>query len=115
MRNHRERAERDYQQMVTVAEQRQRWGISVGFSVPASVNELEGFYQMLDRVAEESGVPYLNLPFGTTEEQAREKAQAKAKARRRRAGVRALQAKYGQELAERIVSKHAGRHISLKR
>ena len=34
--------------------------------------------------------------------------------RKRGAGLRALKAKYGHDAAERIVSKHSGRHITLK-
>jgi len=83
----------------------------------ATVDEIENHLRLVDEVAAEfdTTLDAAKVTFGATREQIAEKAEAKAKRYRRRAGVRALQRKYGHDAAERIVSKHAGRHITLRR
>jgi len=82
----------------------------------ATVDEIAAHIQMVEDVSSKMGtmLSYDKFPYGTTREQVVAAAESKIKTNKRRAGVRALQAKYGNEAAERIVEKYAGRHISLK-
>jgi hypothetical protein len=84
----------------------------------ASIEEIEIHVQnCMDASAEFGGVnvDYEKVEFGKTREEIFAIAAAKKKNYNKRAGVRALQKKYGYEVAEKIVEKHAGRHISLKK
>jgi hypothetical protein len=79
----------------------------------ASLEEIENHLRTVDEVAQEFGFPIdpAKIEFGATREQVVEIAESKAKNYRRRAGVRALQQKYGHDAARRIVKKHSGRTI----
>lgn len=79
----------------------------------ASLADIESHLRTVAQVGEEFGfaLDASKVEFGATVEHVREIAQAKAKSYRGRAGVRALEAKYGHESAARIVKKHSGRSI----
>lgn len=79
----------------------------------ASLEEIENHLRTVDEVAQEFGfrLDASKIEFGATREQVIEIAEGKAKRYRRRAGVRALQQKYGHDAARKIVKKHSGRTI----
>ena len=79
----------------------------------AGLADIENYLRTVAQVSEEFGftLDASKIEFGSTVEQVREIAQAKAKSYRARAGVRALEQKYGHESAARIVKKYSGRTI----
>lgn len=79
----------------------------------ASLEDIENHLRTVAQVSEEFGFPLdaSKIEFGASIEQVRAIAESKAKAYRRRAGVRALEKKYGHAAAARIVKKHSGRTI----
>jgi len=80
----------------------------------ATVGEIENHLRICDEVSQEyDGVTIQpdKVKFGATREEIVAIAESKAKRYRRRAGVRALERKYGHESAARIVKKHSGRTI----
>ena len=83
----------------------------VGCAKPAA--EIIDLLRMLDEIGDEVG--YTLRPdqagFGKTREQLVTIAQSKLKANKRRAGVKALERKYGHDVAANIVYKHSGRTI----
>jgi hypothetical protein len=79
----------------------------------ASLEEIEAHIRTVAEVGEEFGfsLDASKIEFGASIEQVRQIAESKAKAYRRRAGVRALEQKYGHDSAARIVKRHSGRNI----
>ena len=79
----------------------------------ATVEEIQAHIDMVAAVSQEFGfhLDDSKIAFGYTREQVVAIAEAKRKHYNRRAGVRALEQKYGHEAASRIVYKHSGRHI----
>jgi len=77
------------------------------------VEQIEQFLNDCDTIrAEFQGCTFdLNQMFPMTLEQMREEVARLTKQSKRRAGVKALKAKYGHEIADKIVFKHSGRHI----
>lgn len=84
---------------------------TVGCSRPT--DEIIAHLRLLDEVGDEVGYTLRpdQAPFDATREQLVTIAQGKLKANKRRAGVRALERKYGHDAAANIVYKHSGRTI----
>lgn len=82
----------------------------------ATVDEIETHIQNCSDAAAEYKVnlDYRKVEFGKTREEIFEIAASKAKALRRSAGARALSAKYGKSIAEQIIARKTGKHVSLK-
>lgn len=92
-----------------------KMGVALPSVGRASLDELIGHYTFCAEQGEANNVTVDAGRFwGKTREEITAAAQALGKASRKRNGVRALKAKYGHDAAERIVSKHAGRHISIQ-
>lgn len=105
-------AQKIFNQMQTVRVARERFSPeSITPVMRATVEELAAHIEMVTR---HGIMNWQKIEFGATEEQVIAKAAAAAKAKRRGAGARALQAKYGKESAERIIAKHTGKHINLQ-
>ena len=79
----------------------------------ATVDEIEAHLNLVAEIAREYRVNIdpSKVEFGATRKQIVAIAESKRRMRNRRAGVRALEQKYGHEAAARIVYKHSGRHI----
>ena len=79
----------------------------------ATVDEIEAHLNLVAEVAQEFGVNIdpSKMRFGATRDEVVAIAESKRKRYNRRAGVRALEQKYGHEAASRIVYRHSGRHI----
>lgn len=79
----------------------------------ASLEEIENHLRLVDKISQEYGftIQADKVEFGASREQIVAIAERKAKRYKRRAGVRALQNKYGHDAAARIVRKHSGRTI----
>lgn len=111
-----EKAEQIYKSQQAVVPQYQAMGIALTAIMSASVDEIAEHLQLVENISNEYKV---NLDAGkfafpATEEVVRASAEAKLKAKKRSAGARALQNKYGKEAAERIIQKHTGKHINLR-
>lgn len=78
-----------------------------------SIEQIEDHLNLVDEVSAETGYTLFHdkFPVGTSKERMVEFANSKNKQFKRRAGVRALEAKYGHEVAASIVKKHSGRTI----
>lgn len=82
-----------------------------------TVDEIEAHLRLCAEVGEEFGVTIHAERYEvgtTTREQLVEAAQAITKRSNRRAGARALVAKYGKEGAQDIIYRHTGKRYSLK-
>ncbi len=79
----------------------------------ATLEQIESHLRLVDEVSREYGCPLDagKIEFGASRERITEIAEAKNRQYNRRAGVRALEQKYGHEVAARIVKKHSGRTI----
>jgi len=79
----------------------------------ATLEQIEAHLRLVDEVAREYGCPLDagKIEFGAGRERIAEIAAAKTRQYNRRAGVRALEHKYGHEAAARIVKNHSGRTI----
>lgn len=79
----------------------------------ATLPQIEAHLRLVDAVAREFGFPLdaSKIEFGASREAIVAIAEGKARQYRRRAGVRALEKKYGHEAAARIVKRHSGRTI----
>jgi len=80
----------------------------------ATVEEIAAWLETIEEARVENELPYLDetkIPYGSSRTEIFQIASSKRKASNRRAGVRALEAKYGHEVADKIVNKHSGRHI----
>lgn len=79
----------------------------------ATLEQIEAHLRLVDGVAQEFGFPLDASKFdlGVSREQVVALAESKVRQYRRRAGVRALEQKYGHESAARIVRRHSGRTI----
>lgn len=106
-------AERIYQEQQRARASYELMGMNITALMQASVEDIAAHIQMIEDVAREFSVnlDYSRFAFGTTREQVVAEAEAKAKAHRRRAGVRALVAKYGPEAASDIVYRKSGKRI----
>ncbi len=105
-------AQHIFEQMQSVREQRERFSPeSITPVMRATVEELAAHIEM---VTGHGIVNWKKIEYGTSEERVIEIAAGAAKAKKRSAGARALSAKYGKEGAERIITKHSGRHYSLQ-
>lgn len=105
-------AQKIFDQMQTVRQQRERWdpeGITP--VMRATVDELAAHIEMVTR---HGIMNWKKIEYGTSEERVIEIATAATKAKKRGAGARALSAKYGKDAAEKIIQKHTGKHYSLK-
>jgi len=79
----------------------------------ASLSDIESYLRIVGEVSAEYGFTIApeKVAFGATRDEVVAIAERKVKRYKRRAGVRALQAKYGHDAARRIVKKHSGRTI----
>jgi len=80
----------------------------------ATLEEIETWLTNIVEAAKQYDIPEIDetkVEFTATREQIFEIAAAKKKKYNQRAGVRALEAKYGHESAKRIVQKYSGRSI----
>lgn len=97
-------------------EARQRYtkaGLTLTGILAASVEQIEAHLNLVDEVSAEFGfqLDASRFEIGTSREQLTAAGDAKRKQFNRRAGVRALESKYGHEAAAKIVKKHSGRNI----
>ena len=109
----RERAEKIYNQVHPAAEQYRKMGMPLTPAMAATLDEIEAHLNLVDDVAREYGanLDASKIAFGASRQEIEAVAQSKNKANKRRAGVRALEQKYGHDAAARIVYKHSGRTI----
>lgn len=79
----------------------------------ATLDEIENHLRLVGEISKEYGFPIYTdkIEFGASREQIVEIAERKVKRHKRRAGVRALQTKYGHDAAARIVKNHSGHTI----
>jgi len=79
----------------------------------ASLEEIENHLRLVNEISTEYKITIHadKVQFGASRDEIVVIAESKAKRRKRRAGVRALQNKYGHDAAARIVKKHSGRTI----
>lgn len=114
--NHREQAEKIYNQMTPSRESYQKMGMALSGAMAATVDEIEAHLQLVDEVAQEYKIwlDASKIEFGASREDIEKKAESKAKSRRRSAGARALSRKYGKDAAERIIRNKTGKNITLK-
>ena len=114
--NHREQAEKIYNQMTPAREGYERMGMAPTGAMAATIDEIEAHLQLVDEVAQEYGIRLdaSKVEFGATREEIEVKAESKAKSRRRSAGARALSRKYGKAAAERIIQNKTGKKVTLK-
>jgi len=79
----------------------------------ATVEQIEAHLDLVDEVGREFGfrLDASKIEFGASREQVVAVAQSKVRSYKNRAGVRALEQKYGHDAAARIVHKHSGRNI----
>lgn len=79
----------------------------------ASLEEIENHLRLIDEISQEYGftIQADKVKFGASRNEIVAIAERKAKRYKRRAGVRALETKYGHAAAARIVRKHSGRTI----
>ena len=106
-------AQKIYDKMTPAREKWERMGTTPTGAMGATVTEIANHLQICDEVSQEYGFTIHpdKVKFGATREQVQAIAESKAKRYRRRAGVRALERKYGHEAAKCIVKKHSGRTI----
>jgi hypothetical protein len=101
-----------FDQMQTVRQQRERLNPEGITSIMrATVDELASHIEMVTR---HGIMNWKKIEYGTTEDQVIKIASVAAKSKKRGAGARALSAKYGKDVAEKIIQKHTGKHFSLK-
>lgn len=107
------RAQQIYNQNLPAVEKARKFGMSLSPIMAASVEDIQAHLDLVDAVAGEFGLSLdaSKITFGATREQIVSIAQAKARNYKNRAGVRALEQKYGHEAAARIVKNHSGRTI----
>ena len=79
----------------------------------ASLEEIENHLRLVDEISKEYKLIIQpdKVAFGASRDEIVAIAESKVKRHKRRAGVRALEAKYGHDAAARIVKKHSGRTI----
>lgn len=79
----------------------------------ASLEEIENHLRLVDEISKEYGftIQADKVEFGASRDEVVVIAERKVKRHNRRAGVRALQNKYGHDAAARIVKRHSGRTI----
>ena len=79
----------------------------------ASLEEIENHLRLVDEISKEYNFKIYadKVEFGASRDEIVAIAESKVKRHKRRAGVRALQNKYGHDAAVRIVKKHSGRTI----
>lgn len=79
----------------------------------ASLDEIESHLRLVDEISQAYGftIHADKVSFGASRDEIVEIAEKKSKRHNRRAGVRALQHKYGHDAAARIVKNHSGRTI----
>jgi len=111
--DNRQKAQQIYDQMTPAREQWQRMGTVPSDAMAATVEEIEAHLDLVEDVSAEFGfrLDASKIEFGASREEIVAIAEGKAKRYRRRAGIRALQQKYGHDAAKRIVRKHSGRTI----
>jgi hypothetical protein len=107
------RAQQIFDQNQPAVEQARKFGISLSPIMAASVEDIQAHLDLVDEIAREFGfsLDASKIQFGASREQIVSIAQAKARNYKNRAGVRALEQKYGHEAAARIVKKYSGRTI----
>ena len=84
------------------------------YAAAQSVDEIIAHLDMVDAIRIEMDFPELNMdriPFGISHDDAMAIATKLRRQYKKRAGVRALKAKYGDETARDIVYRHSGRTI----
>lgn len=110
--NYQAEAQKIYDKMTPAREKWERAGMTPT-AMGATVDEIARHLQICDEVGQEYGFTIYpdKVEFSATREEVQAIAESKAKRYRRRAGVRALERKYGHESAARIVKKHSGRTI----
>jgi len=109
----REHAEKIWSDTDTARQNYIKMGMKLDGILACSVEQIEDHLNLVDEVSAEFGIPMDAAKFqiGTTRDQLVAAAELKRKNYHRRAGVRALEAKYGHEAAARIVKNHSGRSI----
>ena len=109
----REQAQKLYDQMTQARESWIKMGMQPTGAMAATVDEIETHLNLVDEVAQEFGfrLDASKIEIGSTRDQIVELAESKRKRHNRRAGVRALEQKYGHAAAARIVKKYSGRTI----
>lgn len=95
---------------------RQAWiaaGIELHGIFAASIEQIEAHLNLVDEVAAgfDFSLDASKFEIGATREEIVAAAESKKQHYNRRAGVRALETKYGHEAAARIVKNHSGRNI----
>jgi len=111
--NYQAEAQKIYDKMTPAREKWEKMGMTPSGITGATVDEIARHLQICDEVSQEYGFTIYpdKVKFGATRDEVVAIAESKAKRYRRRAGVRALERKYGHEAAARIVKKHSGRTI----
>lgn len=93
----------------------ERMGMALPSIMTASVDEIEAHLVMVAEVSEATGA---NLDaaklWGQSREQVEAVAAQKTRNNKKRAGARALVAKYGKDGAERIIERKTGRRVNLQ-
>lgn len=83
----------------------------------ATITEIAEWLQNIEDARSAAGLNWLDeekIPFGISREEIFTIADNKRKSAKKRAGVRALVAKYGKEDAEKIIQKKTGRSYNLR-
>ena len=113
MTNTEQQAQKLYDQMTTARDGWIRMGMQPTGAMAGTVDELEAHLNLVDEVAQEFGfaLDASKIEFGSSRDEIVALAESKRKRYNRRAGVRALEQKYGHEGAARIVRRHSGRTI----
>jgi len=108
-----QRAQEIYDQLTPGRDQYLRMGMQPTGASAATVDQIQAHLDLVDEVAAEFGfrLDPSKFPFGCSRETIVAKAEAKQRRYNRRAGVRALERKYGHDAAARIVKKYSGRTI----
>lgn len=109
----RQLAEKLYNDNNDARQKAAKFGMKLTGMLACSIEQIEAHLNLVDEVSAEFGFEMDASKFavGTSREQLTAAAEAKRKTYKNRAGVRALQAKYGHEAAARIVKNHSGRNI----
>ena len=105
-------AERIYQAQQAVRPQYEKMGMKLPAIMMASAAEISRHLLTCAELSEQYKCRLsADALWGKSVAEITAVAEAKTKKHNRRAGVRALVAKYGHEAADQIVNKHSGRHI----